>query len=138
MAEEWATAFARDVAPLLARMNEGVEAVIDSSQDGDLAATWEAMRDLGRTGERTHEAMQPYVTGEIPTAMPGPEYEALADVCWASHAWFTAVQEVEAVATDAEMTGEGYEAPVLAEQIEACVATWKEAQAKLAEAGIFA
>jgi hypothetical protein len=135
MSEEWTSALKRDVEPLLDKMDVGVDVVVECTQQGDLSGAWEAMQELGQTGRRMHEAMQPYVTGEIPAAMPAATYEALSDVCWASHSWFTAVQEVEAVVSDAEMSGQGFETPELAEQIDTCVATWKGSRAKLDEAG---
>ena len=135
MAEEWTSVLKRDVQPLLDKMDLGVDVIVGCTQEGELSGAWEAMQELARTGRQMHEAMQPYVTGEVAAAMPAATYEALSDVCWASHSWFTAAQEVEAVVSDAEMSGQGYETPELVEQIDTCVATWKGSRVKLAEAG---
>lgn len=131
MAEDWTTALMRDVMPLLQKMNQAAARLAADRRDGDLVAAWETMQDLGRTGEQAHAAMQPYVTGELPTAMPAPAYEALADVCWASHSWFTAVQEVESVISDAELNGDIYETNELVERIDECEEAWQAAWPKL-------
>ena len=135
MTEEWASALKRDVAPLLDQMNQGSDTVAERIGEGDLSGAWEAMQELGQSGRRIHEVMQPFVTGEVAAAMPAATFEALSEVCWAAHTWFTAVQEVEATVSDAEMSVQGYETPELVEQISTCVATWQESKAKLAEAG---
>jgi hypothetical protein len=133
MAEDWTSSLARDVMPLLRQMNEAVDRLAADRKDGDLVAAWATMQDLGRTGEQAHTALQPYVTGALPSAMPETSYEALADVCWASHTWFTAVQEVESVINDAELSGDIYETNELVERIDECVAAWQTAWPKLAE-----
>jgi hypothetical protein len=132
MAEDWTSSLAQDVMPLLQKMNEAVDRLAVDRNAGDLVAAWATMQDLGRTGEQAHAALQPYVTGELPTAMPEPTYEALADVCWASHMWFTAVQEVESVISDAELSGDIYETNELVERIDEGVAAWQAAWPKLA------
>jgi hypothetical protein len=135
MAEGWTSGLERDVKPLLDSMDLGVDTVVECQRGGDLGGAWEAMQELGRTGELLHEALQQYVTGDVAAAMPAATFEALSDVCWASHSWFTAVQEVEGVISDVEMTGQGFETLALGEQIDGCVATWKQSRAQLDTAG---
>lgn len=133
MAEDWMSSLAQEAMPLLRQMNEAVDRLAVERQGGDLVAAWATMQDLGRTGEQAHEKLQPYVTGELPSAMPEMTYEALADVCWASHTWYTAVQEVESVISDAELSGDIYETSELVERIDECVAAWQSAWPRLAE-----